>query len=321
MTFAQELATGNFDENTARAALIAMHERGESAEEVAAFAAEFRSHSVPVNFDGPILMDSCGTGGSGKLRFNVSTLVAFVLAAAELPVLKHGNRSSQGRCGSFDLLEALGVNIDLEAPAVEQSLKELGIGLAFAPKFHPAFRHVKNLRASIPHKTIFNLLGPLLNPGPVTHHILGVGSLTLAPLMIESHQKLGMKHALVVHGDGLDEFTLTGPTELYELRDGQITQSTFHPNEIGMDPVPFEAIMGGDTARNTTIARDILNNYGSPIHKKLVALNAGAALYLAGKAKDIPDGFRMAMDLIESGAVKLCFERLRDFSHQVKVAA
>lgn len=312
--FALDLVAGKIDAEVARHVLVEMHERGETAEELAGMASAFREHFVPVEVNAPVLMDTCGTGGSGKLRFNVSTVVAFVLAAAGVPVLKHGNRSSQGRCGSFDLLEALGVEIDLKVEQVQQSFEDLNIGFAFAPNFHPAFGKVKEVRASIPHKTIFNLLGPLLNPAPITHHILGVGSPELAPLMIESLQKLGMKNALVMHGDGLDEITLTGPTQIFELRDGEISEFTFQPQDIGMGPVPFDAIMGGDAARNTTIARDIFNNYGHPIHKKLVAVNAGAGLYLAGKAKDIPDGYRQALDLIESGTVKLIFEKYRDLT-------
>jgi anthranilate phosphoribosyltransferase len=304
--FIKQILADEITQEDAIQILIQMHQRGESADELVGMVKALREEMIPLNIAPiPILMDTCGTGGTGKPRFNVSTLSALLLHQAGIPILKHGNRSSQGRCGSFDLLEALGHNIKLSPDQTKQQLQETGLAFAFAPTYHPAFGKVKAIRQQIPHKTAFNLLGPLLNPGPITHHILGVSEPRLLELMAKTLQKLDANRAqnspplraLIVYGDGLDELTLTGPNQIIELKNGELTRFTLTPKELGLEPIPFEAIAGGDVTKNTKIARNLLGLSDAtlyPNHQKLVALNVGAGLYLAGKVGSIQEGYEMA---------------------------
>lgn len=297
-----EIMGGDVDPARTAGLLTALRTRGESAAEIAGFVRAMMDHVVPIDLDGPLL-DTCGTGGDGADTFNVSTVSALVVAAAGVPVAKHGNRSASSKCGSADLLEAWGVVIDLPAAAVATCVRELGIGFLFARTFHPAMRHVGPIRASLGIRTVFNVLGPLSNPAGATHQIVGVSDVRLAPVMAEALARLGKAHALVFCGaDGLDELTTTGPSRMWEVRDGQVTASTFDPREVGIELAALADLQGGHVARNVEIADAVLGGApGAP--SDMAALNAGAALYAADFVGTIRDGVARARDVLRSGAV------------------
>lgn len=296
-----EIMGGEVDPARTAALLAGLRTKGESASEIAGFVRAMLDHVVPIELDGPLL-DTCGTGGDGADTFNVSTVSALVVAAAGVPVAKHGNRSASSRCGSADLLEAWGVVIDLPPDAVATCVRELGIGFLFARTFHPAMRHVGPIRASLGIRTVFNILGPLSNPAGASHQIVGVSDVRLAPVMADALARLGKTHALVFCGtDGLDELTTTGPSRMWEVRDGEVTASTFDPSDVGIAPARLADVQGGHVARNVEIADALLSGTpGAPAD--MVALNAGAALYAADVADSIGDGVARARDVLASGS-------------------
>ncbi|MDP8928475.1 MAG: anthranilate phosphoribosyltransferase, partial [Actinomycetota bacterium] len=238
--------------------------------------------------------------------FNISTMAALVVAAAGVQVAKHGNRAASGRCGSADLLEAWGVAIDLPPPAAGDCVSEVGIGFLFARRFHPAMRHVAAVRAELGVPTVFNVLGPLTNPAGIERQVVGVADARLAPLVAEALVRLGRRHALVFRGeDGLDELTTTGPSRLWEIRDGRVTESLFDPASLGLPRSRPEDLLGGEVEDNVRITEAVLAGRPGPA-ADVVALNAAAALYVAGAARRIGDGLSMARDVLASGAaVKL----------------
>lgn len=296
-----EVMGGEVDPVRTAGLLTALRAKGESAGEIAGFVRAMLDHVVPIDLEGPLL-DTCGTGGDGAETFNVSTVAALVVAAAGVPVAKHGNRSASSRCGSADLLEAWGVAIDLPPAGVAACVRELGIGFLFARTFHPAMRHVGPIRASLGIRTVFNVLGPLSNPAGAQHQIVGVADLRLAPVMADALARLGKTHALVFCGeDGLDELTTTGPSHMWEVRDGEVSASTFDPRDVGVALAELAELQGGDVARNVEIADAILTGApGAP--SEMVALNAGAALYAADAVTSIHDGVVHAREVMRSGA-------------------
>jgi anthranilate phosphoribosyltransferase len=296
-----EVMGGEVDPVRTAGLLTALRAKGESAGEIAGFVRAMLDHVVPIDLEGPLL-DTCGTGGDGADTFNVSTVAALVVAAAGVPVAKHGNRSASSRCGSADLLEAWGVAIDLPPAGVAACVRELGIGFLFARTFHPAMRHVGPIRASLGIRTVFNVLGPLSNPAGAQHQIVGVADLRLAPVMADALARLGKTHALVFCGeDGLDELTTTGPSHMWEVRDGEVSASTFDPRDVGVALAELAELQGGDVARNVEIADAILTGAsGAP--SEMVALNAGAALYAADAVTSIHDGVVRAREVMQSGA-------------------
>jgi anthranilate phosphoribosyltransferase len=312
--------------NTAQIAtlLVALRTKGETVDEVVGFATAMRRHATPVfpaghRSTGETLIDTCGTGGDARGTFNISTVVAFVVAGAGGRVAKHGNRSTGGRSGSADVLEALGVKIDLPAERVAQAIEEIGIGFLFAPAMHAATRHATEARKQIGVRTVFNLLGPLTNPANASVQIVGVYHAKLTEFVAEVLGELGVRRAFVVHGaDGLDEISLSGETFVSELRDGSVRTFMVTPEDFGLARAPLEAIRGGDAAENAAIMHKILGRsllyreHGAA--RDIVLANAAAALVAAGRAGDFLEGVRIARESIDSGAAREKLEALVAFS-------
>ena len=299
------------------ALLAALHLKGESAEEVAGFAGALRALAVPVELAVSDAIDTCGTGGDGAGTFNISTVAALVCAGAGATVAKHGNRAASSACGSADVLEALGVRIDLGPKGVARCIEEVGVGFMFAPRFHPAMRHAAPVRRELGVRTVFNLLGPLANPARVRRQLVGVATLKVGPLLAESLRALGAEHVLVAHGeDGLDEISPSGPSRLWELRGGRIAERSFRPEDVGLGPAAREEIAGGDAERNKEIAQRVLAGADGG-RRTAVLLNAGAALYVAGKAATLSDGVALAAGTIDSGRARNALARLVARSHEL----
>ncbi|MDX1510034.1 MAG: anthranilate phosphoribosyltransferase [Nitriliruptorales bacterium] len=302
----REVMSGNADPIAIAGWLVGMQAKGVTADEIAGCVETMVAHAERVEVEGPLL-DTCGTGGDGASTLNVSTLGALVVAAAGVRVAKHGNRAASGVCGAADLLEAWGLAIELEASAVATTIEELGIGFMFARTFHPAMRHVGPVRSVLGIPTIFNILGPLSNPAGASHQLVGVANPQLAPVMAEALARLG-RRALVVRGrDGIDELTITGPSDTWDVRDGQVIRGTFDPAEAGIEAQPLDAAIVTTVEEATAAADAVLDGAPGP-GSDLVALNAGAALYVAEAAASIPDGVERAREVLASGDAR----RLRD---------
>jgi anthranilate phosphoribosyltransferase len=286
------------------AALLAMlRVRGETPEELAAFARVMRARAVRVEApDGSI--DLCGTGADGWGTFNISTLAAFVVAGAGVPVAKHGNRAVTSRCGSADIVEALGIALDPGPEAVARRIGEIG----FAPAYHPAMKHAMPIRRELPMRTAFNLLGPISSPAGVRRQLLGVAEERLLPLLAGALARLDTDRALVVHsGDGLDELSLAGPNRALLVEGRMVGEVEIDPAALGLRRAPRSAFVGGDAQLNSAIAMSVLG--GEPgAARDVVLLNAGAALYVAGRATDVAEGIGLAADSIDSGAAAAVVE-------------
>lgn len=304
-TTMDEIMTGQATPAQMGAFLVALRLKGETVEEVTGMARGMRH--VAVHAPLPVSLravDTCGTGGDGAETFNVSTAAGLVVASLGQPVAKHGNRAASSRCGSADVLEALGVKLDLGPEALVRCVEEVGFGFMFAPAYHPAMRHVGPVRREIGVRTIFNILGPLTNPAGARYQCLGVADPTLAPLMAQSLLRLGCDRALVVHGmDGVDEFSLSAPTKVVEVRGqaGDVIEYTITPEDAGLARSPREEIHGGDAQYNAALLRRTLSGEQGGAPAGVVALNAGAALYVTGRAATIADGTRQAQDALTAG--------------------
>jgi anthranilate phosphoribosyltransferase len=298
-----EIMTGVATPAQIAAFLTALHVKGETEAEIAGMARVMREKATPVEFEGALL-DTCGTGGDSSGTFNISTNAAFVAAGAGATVAKHGNRAMSGVCGSADLLEGLGVNIELDGAGVARCLRQAGIGFMFAQRFHPAMRFAGPVRREIGIRTAFNVLGPLTNPARPRHQVLGVADPVLAEKLAHALARLGTLHALVVHGHGgLDELALSGPNLVYEVRAGQpVTRSEISALDLGLAPAGREAVLGGDRERNIAITNAILGGeeHGAPLD--IVLLNSAAALVAADRAGDLREGIALARESIRSGA-------------------
>ena len=292
------------------ALLVALRMKGETAEEITGAAMAMRERVTPLDVDREDLVDTCGTGGDGRGTFNISTIAALVAAGAGANVAKHGNRAVSSSCGSADVLSALGVRIDLDAARMSQVLRRAGIAFLFAPKLHPAMAAVVGVRKELGVRTIFNVLGPLTNPAFARRQVLGVYAGRLVDVVAQVLNALGAKHALVVHSlDGLDEISVSAPTRVCEVRDGELRSYEVTPEELGVGRHPLEALGGGDAARNAAIAREVLGGASGPRHDIVVA-NAGAALYVAGLAPSIRDGVALAKESIAGGGAAAKLEEL-----------
>ena len=281
--------------------LLALHMKGETAVEIAAFARVMRDHAIMVRpVTRRMLVDTCGTGGDGAQTFNISTASAFVAAGAGCPVVKHGNRGVSSRCGSADVLAALGVSL-APAPEVQARIvEEVGIAFFFAPDYHPAMKHVMTARQEIGCRTIFNILGPLANPAGAQAQVLGVYRPDLTDTLAEVLRILGLPRAMVVHGSGLDEITTTGDTVVAELGNGTIRTYTIQCDTFGIAPARPVDLAGGDAQQNASIIRDIfLGEKGAA--RDIVLMNAGAAIYVGGLARDLHEGIGLAAVSIDSG--------------------
>ena len=311
-----DVMAGRMSAEELAAFLTALARRGETAEELAAAVGVLRRHAVRLPLPPSLEVgDTCGTGGDGTGTVNVSTLAALTAAAAGAAIVKHGNRAASSRCGSADLLETLGVNLEAGPEQVARSVTEAGFGFCFAPRFHPAMKAVAPVRKALGIRTIFNLVGPLANPATLTFQLIGVPERRLLRPMAEALVRLGLRHAMVVHGlDGMDEATTTGPTEFLEVRSGQVSQGRLEPEPLGLARATPEALRGGDAAFNARVAREVLGGARSPA-RDIVALNAGCVLYVADRAPTLREGIERASGVLDAGAPLALLERVKELSH------
>jgi anthranilate phosphoribosyltransferase len=282
--------------------LGALQARQETVEEMVAFVSVLRKRALAVPLDGQGLLDTCGTGGDGSGTFNISTVSAFVLAGAGVPIAKHGNRSSSSKCGSADVLEALGVPIQLSPEKAAEGIRQRNFAFLFAPHFHPDLARVGPVRRSLGVRTVFNLIGPLVNPARVSHQIMGVYHRDLLEKVGSVLRDSGTQEAMVVAShDGLDEFSLSAPTDYVHLKDGKLDRKTATPEDFGLSRAPVSALKGGEAGENAEIALELLGGAKGP-KRDVVVMNAGAALVVTGRAKDFKEGAKLAAQAIDSGA-------------------
>lgn len=309
----EALMGGGVPEAQAASFLTALRMKGETVEEIVGAARVMREHATAIpNMGGGALMDTCGTGGDGAGTFNISTTAAFVLAGAGVRVAKHGNRAVSSSCGSADVLEALGVRLDVCAGVVGRCVAEVGIGFLFAPALHTAMRHIAPVRREMGIRTIFNLLGPLTNPAGAERQVVGVYHAEVVPMLAAALGRLGSTRAMVVHGsDGLDEITITGASQVAEWVDGRVLEYEIYPEQVGMTVAPIASILGGDAAENAGMVRSVLAGEPGP-RRDVVLLNAGAALMVAGVASDLASGVSAAAESIDSGMALEKLESLVD---------
>ncbi|MEO8218068.1 MAG: anthranilate phosphoribosyltransferase [Acidobacteriota bacterium] len=282
--------------------LVALRMKGETVEEITGAAMAMRERVVPLGIEAEGLIDTCGTGGDGRGTFNISTVSAFVAAGAGARVAKHGNHAVSSSCGSADVLTALGVNIDIDARRVNEVLHEVGISFLFAPRLHPAMASMAAVRRDLGVRTIFNLLGPLTNPAFAQSQVVGVYASDLVRTVAEVLRALGSRHALVVHSlDGLDEISISAPTEICELKNGEINCYRVTPEELGLRSYPLETILGGDSKANARIAKAVLRG-GEGAVRDVVLANAAAALYVSGSVTSLAEGVTASRESIDSGS-------------------
>lgn len=281
--------------------LTTLRMKGETPEEVTGFAKAMINKANKIHPKSKILLDACGTGGDNSNTFNISTAAAFVVAGAGISVVKHGNRAVSSKCGSADVLEALGVNLTLTPKEAEDCINKIGIGFLFAPLFHKSMKEVAGPRKEIGIRTVFNILGPLVNPAGATHQIIGVYDGQLTEILAEVLKTMGRERALVVHGNGLDEITICGKTRITELNKGKINSYYISPDDFNIDHADLKDIRGGSPGENAKIILGILRGKKGP-KRDIVILNSAAALYICGRADSIKGGIAVAEDSIDSGS-------------------
>jgi anthranilate phosphoribosyltransferase len=318
----EELLSGRASDAQIVGLLAALRTKGETVDELVGFAVAMRRHAQPIFDSGRapqgILVDTCGTGGDASGTFNVSTAAAFVVAGAGARVAKHGNRSISSKCGSADVLEALGVNLGAPAERAGAAIEQVGIGFLFAPAVHTAMRHAMAARRQLGGRTVFNLLGPLTNPAGASAQVLGVFAVELSELLAQALAELGVQRAFVVHGaDGLDEISLSAETYVAEVHRGTVRSYTVAPEDFGLRCAPLEALAGGDARTNAQIIRTILDGAPGP-HREIVLANAAAALVAAGRAGNFLEGVHLAAQAIDSGAARTKLDQLIAFTHAKK---
>jgi len=319
-TLMEELLAGRVETADIVRMLLALNQRPVSVEELTGFARVMRKHAAPVFEEGEPrpapLVDTCGTGGDLSGTFNISTAAAIVASAAGARVAKHGNRAVSSRSGSADVLEALGVYIDVPMHVAGRAVREIGIGFLFAPAAHAAARHAVPARKQVGKRTVFNLLGPLTNPAGAEAQVLGVFSAEVMDTVGATLAELGTKHALVIHGaGGLDEISLAGETQITEVRGGQVRRFTVTPEEFGVARAPLAAIGGGTPEENAGMIRALLQGEAGP-RLDIVIVNAAAALVVTGVAEDFRSGAELARRTVASGEAHEKLEQLKRFSHQ-----
>ncbi len=304
-----EIMNGETSQVQTAAFLAALAAKGETIEEISACAAAMRAHALPVDYDGDLL-EIVGTGGDGAGSFNISTTASLVIAAGGIPVAKHGNRAASSKSGAADCLEALGVNIDLSPEKCVELLKKIGICFFFAQKYHTSMKYVGPVRKELGVRTVFNLLGPLTNPGHANLQVLGVYAEDLLEPMAKVLYQLGVKRGMVVYGqDKLDEISACAPTSICEFQDSNYRTYVIRPEDFGMKTATKDALKGGTPQENAQITRDILNGEQGA-KRNAVLLNAGAGLYIGGKADTFREGVELAASLIDGGQAK---QKLEDF--------
>jgi anthranilate phosphoribosyltransferase len=304
---------GVCDEDSIARLLIGLHQKGETVAEVAGAAAAMRRHMTPIRSSRPNLIDTCGTGGDGSKTFNISTAAAIVTAAAGVPVAKHGNRGMTSRSGSADVLAALGVNVNADVARVEDCLETLGICFCFAPLLHASMKHVSAVRKRLGTPTIFNILGPLVNPASAPFQLLGVGRADLQPLLAEALLLLGIRRATVVHGaDGLDEVTLGGATQVMEvLEDGHLCHFQWQPADFGLEPAERQTMLVSGPEESAAMIRGILEGQKGP-PRDIVIMNVAAALWTVGQSSSLVECVQNARNAIDAGAAIDLLKRLAE---------
>ncbi len=308
--------SGNVTDAQIGAMMAALATKGETFEELAGAAKAMRRKAVRIQSSASTIVDTCGTGGDQANTFNISTTTAFVVAGAGITVAKHGNRSVSSQCGSADLLEALGMKLDIAPELVEEALEEIGIGFLFAPVYHGAMKHAAKARKEVGIRSIFNMLGPLTNPAGANCQLLGVYAPELTEMFAQALRLLKSRRALAVHGhEGLDEISVCGPTRVSELKDGLIQTYDIHPEQYFGELASSEDIRGGSPAENAKIAASVLE--GEKGHRRnIVLINAGAAIMAAGLAEDLAGGIRLAQESIDNGAAKEKLDDLIQFTRE-----
>lgn len=297
--------------------LAAMRAKGATANELAGLAGSLRDHAVHIEAGIDNLVDTCGTGGAKLKTFNISTAAALVAAGAGVYVAKHGNRGITSKCGSADVLVQLGVNIAPGPELVARCISQAHIGFMFAPKFHPAMKHVQPIRQNLDFRTVFNILGPLANPAGATAQVMGVPEQRLMRKIAETLSVLGVKRAMVVHSEGLDEISTMGPTKILELKGGQITAGEINPAGYGIGSADFDALKGGDAEANAKILTQILSGQETGAKKDIVVLNAAAAIIVAGLADDFEAAIDLADSAIRNGKASAALEKLVEISNSL----
>jgi anthranilate phosphoribosyltransferase len=312
-----EIADGDATPAQVGAFLAALRIKGETVDEIAGAADVMRQRCDRLHVARDVFVDTCGTGGDGQHTFNISTTTSFVVAGAGVPVAKHGNRAVSSRCGSADVLAALGVDVDAPKEVVERCIEEIGIGFLFAPRLHPAFKAVAGIRRELAVRTIFNVLGPLSNPAGARRQVLGVYEPRWVPILGGVLAALGAEHAFVVHGEGLDEIAVTGMTHVSEVKDGAVERYAMLPEDLGLRRWTKADIMGGDAEVNGRILRDVLSGQqGAP--REAVLANAAAALVAGDAARDLRAGVALAARSIDDGAALDKLERLRAMTREAR---
>ena len=299
--------------------LIALRMRGETPEVIAGSAAAMREVFTPVPAPPGIVVDTCGTGGDGAHTFNISTAAALVAAGAGVTVAKHGNRSVSSRCGSADVLAALGVKIDCPPEVMAECLRKIGIAFLFAPVLHPAMKHAIGPRRELGLRTLFNILGPLSNPAGARHGVLGVYHADLAPVLARAAASLGAQRLFVVHGlDGLDEITTTASSVIAEARDGEVRVTELNPRRLGLPLARAEDLKGGDAEQNAALLGGVLSGEKGP-RRDIVLLNAAAAIVAGGRAKDLAEGLKAAAQSVDGGAARAKLDALCELTKTLTV--
>lgn len=310
-----EILAGNLSGEKIAGLLIGLRSKGESYEEVLGFVKAMREFAIKIETSTPVV-DTCGTGGDGAHTFNISTVAAFIAAGAGVPIAKHHNRSVSSRCGSADVLEELGVNINMSAEQVYQSVNLFGIGFCFAPLYHQSMKYAAKVRKELGIRTVFNMLGPLLNPFWAKRQVIGVFAPQLTEFYAEILRQLGSEHIFIVHGeDGLDEFTLCAPTRLTELIQGKITTRTVSPEDFGFQRAARSELVGGDKIENARILKEILSGKTGP-RRDVAVLNAALAIFCGGRAYSIESGIQLAQQSIDSGLALEKLHQLVAFSQK-----
>jgi len=309
-----EILSGNITHSQIGAFMGALSTKGETFEELMGAAKAMRRKATRIQTTQSVVLDTCGTGGDGTNTFNVSTTTAFVVAGCGVTVAKHGNRSVSSQCGSADLLEALGINLNLDPEMVEEGIREINIGFLFAPLYHGAMKFAVVARKEVGIRSIFNMLGPLTNPAGANCQLLGVYAPELTEMFAQALKGMGTRRAFVVHGhDGLDEISLCAPTRISELNDGKIKTYDLSPDKFFNQTVDIQDLAGGNPSENAAITRQILKGEKGP-KRDIVLLNAGAALVAAGTATDIKAGIGIAGEAIDSGAASDKLQELIQFT-------
>ncbi len=314
--FMQSLMSGVLSDDIIESYVLALNEKGLTSENIFDAATVMRQFAKQVDIqDKTYLVDTCGTGGDGIQTFNVSTLSAIVAASAGVKVAKHGGRSVSSKCGSADVLEALGVNVNLTPEKVASLMNDIGIAFMFAPNFHPAMRYAAPVRKKLGVRTIFNVLGPLANPASATHQVLGVYEASLTETMAEVLSQLGSEHVMVVHGeDGMDEISISSETRISELKNKSITTFTIKPTDFGFNMADLKTIQVENVDASKAMMLDVLEGHQGP-HRDITLLNAGAAIYVSGLTSTLKEGIEKAVLVIDQGLALKKLEALKAASH------